>query len=80
MAGTAEGHDAHGQSVASWTAVAILMVAAAIMSFAVVGGNTGVFIAGAVLALVGVVAGKVLAMAGFGLQKPGRTQGDSGIG
>jgi Gpi18-like mannosyltransferase len=80
MADSTSHHDPHGQSVASWTSVIVLMVAAAVMSMAVVWGNTGIFIAGAVLALVGVIAGKVLAMAGFGLQKPGRGQADSGIG
>ena len=72
-------HDNHGQSVAAWTGVGILMVAAVVMSWAVVISSTGLFIAGAVLALVGVIAGKVLAMAGFGVQKPGRNQVDSGI-
>ncbi|HRC12065.1 MAG: hypothetical protein IPJ15_04055 [Actinomycetales bacterium] len=78
MAGN-DHHDNHGQSVAAWTGVGILMVAAVVMSWAVVISSTGLFIAGAVLALVGVIAGKVLAMAGFGVQKPGRNQVDSGI-
>lgn len=78
MAGN-DHHDNHGQSVAAWTGVGILMVAAVVMSWAVVISSTGLFIAGAVLALVGVIAGKVLAMAGFGVQKPGRNQVDSGV-
>lgn len=78
MAGN-DHHDNHGQSVTAWTGVGILMVAAVVMSWAVVISSTGLFIAGAVLALVGVIAGKVLAMAGFGVQKPGRNQVDSGI-
>ena len=77
MAGN-DHHDNHGQSVAAWTGVAILTVAAAIMCWAVVVASTGLFIAGAVLAVIGVVTGKVLAMAGFGVQKPGRNQVDSG--
>ncbi|MGV1009998.1 MAG: HGxxPAAW family protein [Dermatophilaceae bacterium] len=81
-------HESHGHSVAAWTAVSILMVASCVMAAAVVWPNTGLFIAGAVLALVGVIAGKVLAMAGFGVRKstdgshesaPGRSQVDSGI-
>ena len=71
MAGN-DHHDNHGQSVAAWTGVAILTVAAAIMCWAVVVASTGLFIAGA-------VTGKVLAMAGFGVQKPGRNQVDSGV-
>ena len=78
MAGN-DHHDNHGQSVAAWTGVGILMVAAVVMSWAVGISSTGLVIAGAVLALVGVIAGKVLAMAGFGVQKPGRNQVDSGI-
>ena len=78
MAGN-DHHDNHGQSVAAWTGVGLLMVAAVVMSWAVVIPPTGLFIAGAVLAVVGVLAGKVLAMAGFGVQKPGRNQVDSGI-
>lgn len=65
-----EHHDNHGQSVASWTAVGILLVASVVMSWAVVQASTGLFIVGAVLAVVGVVAGKVLAMAGYGVRKP----------
>jgi hypothetical protein len=81
-------HDNHGNSVAAWTGVSILMIAATVMSAAVVWPSTGLFIAGAVLAVVGIIAGKVLAMAGFGVRKvtegspepePGRNQIDSGI-
>jgi len=56
----------HGHSVAAWSAVIILIIAAAIMSFAVLFPNGWVFAGGAVLVLVGVVAGKVLSMAGYG--------------
>jgi hypothetical protein len=83
-------HDeSHGHSVAAWTGVTTLMVAAVVMSAAVVWPSRGLFIAGVVLAVVGVVAGKVLAMAGFGARKstegsperePGQSQVDSGIG
>ena len=61
-----EHDDNHGHSVAAWSAVIILIVAAAIMSFAVLFPNGWVFAGGAVLVLVGVVAGKVMAMAGYG--------------
>jgi hypothetical protein len=56
----------HGHSIAAWTAVIILIIAAAIMSFAVLFPNGWVFAGGAVLVLVGIVAGKVLSMAGYG--------------
>jgi hypothetical protein len=61
------GHVGHGNSVAAWTAVAIILVAGLVMSIAVATGTTWLFIAGAVLAVLGVIAGKVLATMGFGV-------------
>jgi hypothetical protein len=81
-------HESHGHSVAAWTAVSILMLASCVIAAAVVWPSKGLFIAGLVLAVIGVIAGKVLAMAGFGVRKgtesssepaPGRSQVDSGI-
>ena len=54
-----EEHVDHGHSVAAWTAVTICIVAAAVMSIAVVFPNLW-------LSVVGVIAGKVLSMAGYG--------------
>ena len=62
-------HDNHGQSTAAWTGVAILLVASAVMAWAVVVASKTLFIVGAVIAVIGVIAGKVLAMAGFGVVK-----------
>lgn len=59
-------HEDHGHSVAAWTAVTIIIVAAVVMSVAVVFPNVWLFVGGAVLAVVGGVAGKVLSMAGYG--------------
>ena len=61
-------HEDHGHSVAAWTAVIIIIVASAIMSLAVVFPNVWLFVGGAVLAVVGAVAGKVLSMAGYGVR------------
>lgn len=69
----------HGHSVAAWTAVTILLVASAIMSLAVVLASVWMFAAGGVLVLVGVIAGKVLAMAGFGQHKPEAAEGTTAI-
>lgn len=60
-------HDNHGQSLAAWVAVGILLVAFAICSIAVAFPNVPLFIGGVVLMVVGVVVGKVLAMAGYGV-------------
>ncbi len=59
-------HDNHGHSTAAWTAVTILIVASLVMSLAVVFPSTLWFVVGVVIAVLGVVAGKVLAMAGYG--------------
>jgi hypothetical protein len=60
-------HDAHGQSVASWTTVGVIMLGALIMSIAVVVTNVWVFVLGAVVVVLGAVAGKVLSAMGFGV-------------
>ena len=59
-------HEDHGHSVAAWTAVTICIVASAVMALAVLFPNLWLFVGGVVLAVVGVVAGKVLSMAGYG--------------
>jgi hypothetical protein len=63
-------HDNHGQSVASWTAVGIVMVGALVMAIAVVIASTWLFVVGAVIAVLGGISGKVLSAMGFG--KSGR--------
>ena len=72
-----EHDDNHGHSVAAWTAVIILIVAAAIMSLAVLFPNVWLFVGGVVLAIVGVVAGKVLSMAGYGSAERDRDEAPS---
>ncbi len=72
-----EHDDNHGHSVAAWTAVIILIAAAAIMSIAVVFPNVGLFGAGVIVAVVGVIAGKVLSMAGYGSAQRDRDEDPS---
>jgi hypothetical protein len=60
-------HDHHGRSTAAWTAVGIIMLGALIMSIAVVIDTVWVFVAGAVVVLVGVIAGRLLSAMGFGV-------------
>jgi hypothetical protein len=65
-------HDAHGQSVASWTCVSIIMLGTLIMAVAVVVMTVWLFVLGAVVVVVGVIAGKVLSAMGFGVSgRPG---------
>ena len=72
-----EHDDNHGHSVAAWTAVTILIVAAAVMALAVAFPNVWLFVGGVVLAVVGVVAGKVLSMAGYGAAQRDRDEAPS---
>jgi hypothetical protein len=66
-------HTYHGTSVAAWTGVGVMVLGALIGSLGVIWSSWPVIIAGLVVAAVGVVAGKVLAMAGFGVDKAGTT-------
>lgn len=59
-----------GQSTAAWTAVAILLLAAFLISLAIVLTSWSLAIVGMVLVVVGAAAGKILAMAGYGQIKP----------
>lgn len=63
--------DHHGQSVASWTAVGVLLVAAALicLAFPLASMRMPLLVIGLVLAVVGLVAGKVLAAKGFGIER-----------
>jgi len=70
-------HDDHGHSLAAWVAVTIMIIAAAIMAAAVLWPNVWLFIGGAVLAVVGGVAGKVLSMAGYGAAQRDRDEAPS---
>ena len=64
-------HDHHGQSVAAWTAVGILLVAAALISLSFPLDSTPILIVGIALVVVGLVVGKVLAATGFGVAGKG---------
>ena len=59
----------HGHSRAAWTAVTILLLAAFLISLAVVVKSWPLAIVGIALIVVGVAAGKVMAMAGLGQSK-----------
>lgn len=72
-----EHDDDHGHSIAAWTAVTILIVASAIMALAVLFPNVWLFVGGGVLAVVGLVAGKVLSMAGYGSAERDRDEAPS---
>ncbi|WP_246242757.1 HGxxPAAW family protein [Flexivirga aerilata] len=59
-------HEDHGHSVAAWTAVVLLLLAAASVSIGVAWGLHFFYYLGAALTIIGVAAGKILASMGFG--------------
>ncbi len=71
-------HENDGQSIAAWTAVAILLVASLVMSFAVVFPSKLWFAVGVVIAVLGVAAGKALSRAGYGAAKAATGEGARG--
>lgn len=73
----AEIHEDHGHSVAAWTCVGILMIAALLISIGVAFGNHVLDIIGVVLIFVGVAAGIVLSKAGFGSVSPPERQSET---
>lgn len=62
-------HPDHGHTVAAWTAVVIITVAFLVGTIGVVVAKPSVFWIGAALIPVGLIAGKVLALMGFGAKQ-----------
>lgn len=61
-----EQHEDHGHSTAAWTGVGVILLGAAVAAVAVAIPSLVLGIIGAVIIVAGVVAGKVLSMAGYG--------------
>ena len=59
--------DHHGNSLAAWVMVGIVLLGAAIMAVGFIFPNIPLIIGSGVLMLAGLVAGKVLALAGYGV-------------
>ncbi|WP_193315164.1 HGxxPAAW family protein [Nostocoides sp. F2B08] len=66
-------HDHHGQSVASWTTVGLLLVAAALiaLAFPLADARMPLLAIGIGLTIVGLVVGKVLSSTGYGVRGKG---------
>jgi len=62
-------HPSHGNSVAAWTAVTIVMVASLVAAIGVLASAPWLFWVGIALVVVGVASGKVLQMMGFGIKR-----------
>lgn len=67
--------DNHGHSVAAWTAVVIMMVAAVIGGIAIIVGSWPLFwIGGIGLIVVGAIVGKVMQLMGYGVTPVGSAE------
>lgn len=65
----AEPHESHGHSVAAWTGVGTMLFGSAVIALGLILWWIPLAIAGAVLVVLGVVAGKVLSVTGYGQKK-----------
>lgn len=61
-----EEHESHGNTLAAWVTVGILLLGSAIMSWAVAFPNMALFIGGIVVCVVGLIAGRVMVGMGYG--------------
>lgn len=57
----------HGNSLAAWVMVGVVLLGTAIMSLAFILPSMATFIGGCVVVIAGLIAGKVLALAGYGV-------------
>jgi hypothetical protein len=65
----------HGSTPAAWTAVTIILIAFTLGAIAIVlGPNWVLFWVSVALAVVGCIAGKVLQLLGFGVQRAGQNR------
>lgn len=62
-----EHFESHGHSLASWVLVGFELVGTFVLSLAIVVTNVPLAVIGGVLCVVGLVAGRLLQMAGFGV-------------
>lgn len=62
-------HDNHGQTPAAWTAVTIIMFAFFLGTFAVIIAQPWLFWVSIGLIVVGVIAGQVMSMMGYGAKQ-----------
>ncbi len=66
----------HGHTLAAWVTVVVVLLGAVVSSLAVIAALPVLFWAGLVVVVVGVVAGRVLKMLGFGQPEPGTGASD----
>ncbi|WP_353953625.1 HGxxPAAW family protein [Knoellia sp. S7-12] len=59
--------DNHGNSVAAWVMVGLVLLGSFIMSLAFIFPSVALFVVGVVVVIAGLVAGKLMALAGYGI-------------
>lgn len=69
-AGDEELHESHGHSLASWVLVALVLVGSFLVCLAIVVTSVAMAVIGGVVCVFGLVLGRVLQMAGFGVHPP----------
>ncbi|HET7305260.1 MAG TPA: HGxxPAAW family protein [Segeticoccus sp.] len=69
----------HGHSIAAWTLVITLLVAAALIAVGIALDSLVPSLIGVGLVVVGLIAGKVLQMAGYGVHQPSHTRGTTAV-
>jgi hypothetical protein len=74
-----EQHEDHGHSVASWTAVGVILLGALIAAIGVLVPSLLLGIIGGVVVVLGAASGKFLSMAGYGANSHHAQHGGSAI-
>jgi hypothetical protein len=67
--------ESHGHSLASWVLVGFLLVSAFVVSLAIVLQLLWLAIIGIAIGVIGLVLGRLLQMAGFGVHRPAADDG-----
>jgi hypothetical protein len=65
-----EHEESHGHSLASWTLVGVELVGTFVICLAIVLKSIPLAVIGGVVCVIGLVAGRLLQMAGFGVHPP----------
>lgn len=72
-------HSHHGNSVAAWTMVIIVMIGSVLVSVGIAAESLTLDIIGVVIIVIGLVTGKVLSLAGYGSVKPADPEQPHGV-
>ncbi|MFN8098164.1 MAG: HGxxPAAW family protein [Dermatophilaceae bacterium] len=70
---SAEDHESHGNSLAAWASVAVMLAGFLVGSIAVLEASTPMFVVGAVLIAVGALMWPILTRMGYGDKNPPRS-------